>query len=241
MCWSLDQWRRRIGLGGHGGYTTGTIVLGRSNAERSAKEDENNCPRAQRERNEREREEFVNAACRQAREEEQVKKFLLSCALFCITQIQRQGLEFPVEFESTTTETTSSDEHVVDRVESVVETISTSSIEVEDVVETISTSSSDLVVEVDDVVETICTSSNDPVVEAESSSMHLVEVDLPETSEGCDGCDMSVGSSVSFDQLTDDLFLEIDDDGADLVIEPSSQLFDSDDESSSGKYEYALF
>jgi len=56
-------------------------------------------------------------------------------------------------------------------------------------------------------------------------------------------CGMSVGSSVSFDndQLTDDLFLEIDDGGADLVVEPSSQLFDSDDESSSGKYEYALF
>jgi len=45
MCWSLDQWRRRIGLGGHGGYTTGTIVLGRSNAERTA--EENNCRRAQ--------------------------------------------------------------------------------------------------------------------------------------------------------------------------------------------------
>jgi len=86
-------------------------------------------------------------------EEERIQSVLLF-ALFCIIQIQRQGLEFPCNppVPDEDIETTSSDEHEVDLVEGVAETISTSS--------------SDLVVGVE-------SSSN--------ASVH-VEVDLPETS-----------------------------------------------------------
>ena len=205
MCWSLDQWRRRIGLGGHVGCTSGTIRSGRSNAERSADENERE-ENAKEEIREEVREEIKQQAAeavRRIEKAQQQRKERQTDVVNTRTSKNESSFNPPV---STTTETTSSDEHVVDLVEGVAETISTS--------------------------------SSDPVAEVESSSMHLVEDDLLDTREGSD---MSVGSSVLFDQLTDDLFLEIDDDGADLVVEPSSQLFDSDDESSSGKYEYALF